>query len=222
MADPLLIFKPDASYRLAARAAIWGWLSSERDWKVESLAWLQPPAALIESHYDFLKGRPFFPWLVDFMTALPLAVGRVTASGTTLEQMRFDLGETRIAQSRQGSLRERYGIFGGVNCLHLSDSPETGGAEVERWAKFVQLDGISVDLAIESDKPDHTYRLRSLATQVASGFHVELASQTIRELLAEESEIDGDRLQALCRIILGTLPKRPERSPPSSPVWRGW
>ena len=205
MADALLIFKPDASYRLAARAGIWGWLSSERDWKVESLAWFQPPAALIESHYDFLKGRPFFPWLVDFMTALPLAVGRVTASGATLEQMRNDLGETRIAQSRPGSLRERYGVYGGVNCLHLSDSPETGSAEVKRWAEFVQLDEVSVDLTFESDKPDHTYRLRSLATQVAGGFHVELASQTIRELLAEESEIEGDQLQALWRIILGAL-----------------
>ncbi len=205
MADALLIFKPDASYRIAARAGIWGWLSSERDWKVESLAWFQPPAALIESHYDFLKGRPFFPWLVDFMTALPLAVGRVTASGATLEQMRHDLGETRIAQSRPGSLRERYGVFGGVNCLHLSDSPETGSAEVKRWAEFVQLDEVSVDLAVESDKPNHTYRLRSLATQVAGGFHVELASQTMRELLAEESEIDGDQIQALWRIILGAL-----------------
>ena len=205
MADALVIFKPDASYRLAARAGLWGWLSAERDWKVESLAWFQPPAPLIESHYDFLKGRPFFPWLVDFMTALPLAVGRVTASGATLEQMRHDLGETRIAQSRPGSLRERYGIYGGVNCLHLSDSPETGSAEVKRWAEFVQLDEMSVDLAVETDKPDHTYRLRSLATQVAGGIHVELASQTIRELLAEESEIDGERLQALWRVTLGAL-----------------
>ena|ERR1700674_1668280 len=205
MADALLIFKPDASYRLAPRAGIWGWLSTERDWKVESLAWFQPPASLIESHYDFLKERPFFPWLVDFMTALPLAVGRVTASATALEQMRHDLGETRIAQARPGSLRERYGIFGGINCLHLSDSPETGSAEVERWAKFVQLDDVSVDLAIETDKPDHTYRLRSLATQVSGGFHVELASQTIRELLAEESDIDGERLEALWRITLGAL-----------------
>src|ERR1700686_4013524 len=151
MADALLIFKPDASYRLAARAGLWGWLASERDWKVESLTWFQPPASLIESHYDFLKGRPFFPWLVDFMTALPLAVGRVTASGEALERMRFDLGETRIAQWGPGSLRECYGIFGGINCLHLSDSPETGTAEVQRWAKFVQLDEVSADLAVESD-----------------------------------------------------------------------
>jgi len=205
MADALVIFKPDASYRLAARAGLWGWLSAERDWKLESLAWFQPPASLIESHYDFLKGRPFFPWLVDFMSALPLAVGRVTASGETLERMRHDLGETRIAQSRPGSLRERYGIYGGVNCLHLSDSPETGSAEVKRWAEFVQLDEVTVNLAVETDQPDHTYRLRSLATQVAGGIHVDLASQLVRELLAEESEIDGERLAALWRVILGAL-----------------
>ena len=184
MADALLIFKPDAAYRLAARAGIWGWLSSERGWKIESLEWFHPPSSLIESHYDFLQGRPFFPWLVDFMTALPVVVGRVTASPESLAQMRFDLGETQIARSRPGSLRERYGIFGGLNCLHLSDAPETGASEVRRWSAFVQLDQVKVRLEEASEKPDHTYHLRSLATQIAGGIHVDLASQTVGELLA--------------------------------------
>jgi nucleoside diphosphate kinase len=205
VADALVIFKPDAAYRLAARAGIWGWLASERDWKVESLTWFQPPAVLIESHYDFLKGRPFFGWLIDFMTALPMPVGRVSASAEALERMRFDLGETRIQQSRPGSLRERYGIFGGINCMHLSDAPETGASEVARWAKFVQLDKIDAELEVDTDKPDHTFHLRSLATQVASGIHVELASQTMRELMAEESDIEGPELEALWRITLGAL-----------------
>ena len=205
MADALLIFKPDAAYRLAARAGIWRWLSTEREWKVESLDWFQPPASLIENHYDFLQGRPFFPWLVDFMTALPVVVGRVTASAESLMQMRYDLGETQIAKSRPGSLREHYGIFGGLNCLHLSDAPETGDAEVKRWSQFVQLDAVKVRLDDESEKPDHTYHLRSLATQVASGIHVELASQAIGELLAEESELEGPELEALRRITLGAL-----------------
>lgn len=205
MADALVIFKPDAAYRLAARAGIWGWLSSEREWKVESLTWFQPPASLIESHYDFLKGRPFFGWLVDFMTALPMLVGRVSATAEALERMRYDLGETRIQQSRPGSLRERYGIFGGVNCLHLSDAPETGASEVARWAKFVQLDKLDVDLEVDTDKPDHTFHLRSLATQVAGSIHVDLASQMMRELLTEESDLEGPQLEALWRIILGAL-----------------
>jgi nucleoside diphosphate kinase len=203
--DALLIFKPDAAYRLAVRAGLWSWLASERKWKVESLAWFQPPVSLIESHYDFLQGRPFFPWLVDFMTALPLIVGRVTASADALKLMRYDLGETRIAQSRPGSLRERYGIFGGLNCLHLSDAPETGAAEVEKWSKVVQLEKVAVELETKSHHPDHTYQLRSLATQLAAGFHVELASRTIRELLAEESAIQGKQREALYRVILGAL-----------------
>jgi nucleoside-diphosphate kinase len=205
LADALLIFKPDAAYRLAARAGIWRWLSTEREWKVESLDWFQPPASLIENHYDFLQGRPFFPWLVDFMTALPVVVGRVTASAESLIQMRYDLGETQIAKSRPGSLREHYGIFGGLNCLHLSDAPETGDAEVKRWSQLVQLDAVKVRLEDESEKPDHTYHLRSLATQVASGIHVELASQAIGELLAEESALEGAELEALRRITLGAL-----------------
>jgi nucleoside-diphosphate kinase len=205
LADALLIFKPDAAYRLAARAGIWKWLASEREWKIQSLEWFQAPSSLIEDHYDFLQGRPFFPWLVDFMTALPVVVGRITAADDSLKQMRYELGETQIAKSRPGSLRERFGIFGGLNCLHLSDAPDTGEAEVKRWSKFVQLDQVNVRLEESSDKADHTYHLRSLATQVAAGIHVELASQTIGELLAAESDLEGAQLDALRRITLGAL-----------------
>lgn len=205
MADALVIFKPDAAYRLSARAGIWGWLSSERDWKIESLDWFHPPPSLIESHYDFLQGRPFFPWLVDFMSALPVVVGRVSASDQALGLMRYDLGETQIANARPGSLRERYGIYGGLNCLHLSDAPETGAAEVKRWAEHVQLDQVKVSLDERSRKPDHTYHLRSLATQVAAGTHLGTASEMFRQLVAEETDLDGERLEALWRITLGAL-----------------
>lgn len=205
LADALLIFKPDSAYRLSARAGIWGWLSTERDWKVESLEWFQPTASLIESHYDFLRERPFFPWLVDFMTALPVIVGRVTAEDQALGLMRYDLGETQIHKSRPGSLRERYGIFGGLNCLHLSDAPETGATEVKRWSEFVQLDEVKVDLDRRSDKPDHTFHLRSLATQVAGGIHSGSASDMIRQLLSEETDLAGAQLEALWRITLGAL-----------------
>ncbi len=139
------------------------------------------------------------------MSALPVVVGRVTASEEALKQMRYELGETQIAKSRPGSLRERYGIYGGLNCLHLSDAPETGAAEVKRWSEVVQLDQVKVRLDDTNDKPDHTFHLRSLATQVAGGIHIELASQMIRELLAEECDLGGEKLEALCRVTLGAL-----------------
>jgi hypothetical protein len=76
---------------------------------------------------------------------------------------------------------------------------------VARWAKFVQLDKVAVKLEKTSDRPDHSYHLRSLATQVNAGNHVELASEAMRALLAEESQLGGEKLDALCRITLGAL-----------------
>jgi nucleoside-diphosphate kinase len=205
MAEALVMFKPDGAHRLAVRAGLWSWLSSERSWKLDSLAWWQPPAQLIEQHYDFLKGRPFFPWLVDFMSALPLLVGRVTSSAAGLEEMRHDLGETRITEARPGSLRERYGIFGGINCMHLSDSAETGETELAMWRQHLALDRIEVELDSPNTHPDHTYRLRSLARQVADGHHVVLAGEGMRQLLRSETDLSEPDYEALCRVTLGAL-----------------
>lgn len=205
MADALCIFKPDAAHRPAVRAAAAAWLLSEDGWKVHGLTWFQAPRALIEEHYDFLQGRPFFPWLVDFMSALPVVVGRVEADAAVLERMRYDLGETRIAESRPGSLRERYGIGGGVNILHLSDAPETGAKEVTLWSAHVDLSAGDADLATTSTAPDRTYHLRSLALQYGAGIHRELAQAGIERLLRQESDLDADRFPTLARIILGAF-----------------
>jgi nucleoside-diphosphate kinase len=201
----LVIFKPDGAHRLAVRAALWSWLRSERDWRVEGLTWYRPSVALVEDHYDFLRGRPFFPWLIDFMSAVPVLVGRVSAPPEGLERMRYELGETRIHESRPGSLRERCGIGGGVNVLHLSDSPETGVKEVELWSRHVRLDVVDAGLAGSADRPDHTFHLRSLAAQYAAGVHADLAGQCMRRLLREESDLVGDDFDALVRVVLSAF-----------------
>jgi nucleoside-diphosphate kinase len=203
--EALLIFKPDAAHRLAVRAGVWSWLRTERDWKLVALTWYQPPGELVRSHYDFLQGRPFFPWLVDFMTALPVLVGRLEAEPEGLERMRYELGETRIHEARPGSLRERYGIGGGVNVLHISDSPESGAREIELWRHYLPLDGVDVDLPVASDLPDHTFHLRSLAGQYAAGIHAELAAQEIMRLLREETDLSVDGFEALTRVVLGAF-----------------
>jgi nucleoside-diphosphate kinase len=205
VSDALLVFKPDSAHRTAVRAALWNWLSSEREWKLLGMSWYQPPVELVDEHYDFLRGRPFYPWLVEFMTALPVVVGRISADVDGLEHMRHELGETRIPEARPGSLRERYGIGGGVNVLHLSDSPESGAREVALWAGRVDLGHIDAGLETATGRPDHTYHLRSLASQYANGVHRDLAAQEIRRLLGEESELVGRDLDALSRIILGAF-----------------
>lgn len=204
MASALVILKPDASHRLAVRAALWSWLHEERGWKLAGLTWFQPPAELIQQHYDFLQGRPFFPWLVDFMSALPLLVGKVEAAPAELDNMRYELGETRIHEARPGSLRELYGIWGGVNCLHLSDSADSGEKETKLWAGYLDLAKADAKLELPADPiPDHTFRLRSLFGQVAAGVHRDLAMQEIKKLLHQETDLAGDGFDSLCRILLG-------------------
>jgi len=206
--DALVIFKPDGAHRLAVRDALWTWLQSERDWQLHSLCWHRPSIELVEEHYDFLRGRPFFPWLVDFMSAVPVLVGRVSAESDGLERMRYELGETRIHESRPGSLRERFGIGGGVNVLHLSDSPESGAKEVELWSRHLSLDTVTERPAADGDgpaRPDHTYHLRSLAAQYGAGTHADLAGQAIRRLLREESDLVGDDFDSLVRIVLSAF-----------------
>ena len=202
----LLIFKPDAAYRRRARAEIWTWLRGRDDLELTGLRWFHAPRELIEQHYDFLKGRPFFGWLVDFMSALPVIVGRLEAEPADLERIRFDLGETQIQKARPDSLRERYGIYGGVNCLHLSDSPESGEKETELWSRYVEFEGVnSKGLADAAGAPDHTYRLRSLAAQYSAGIHKQQAADRMLELLQEESDLGGDRFQVYSRIMLGAF-----------------
>ncbi len=206
MTPALLIFKPDAAYRRAVRAGIWRWIQGRDDMKLTGLRWFHPPRKLIEQHYDFLEGKPFFPWLVDFMSALPVVVGLLEAEPADLERIRHDLGETQIQKARPGSIRELYGIYGGVNCLHLSDSAASGEKETELWSRFVKFDGVRPDhLAESGGAPDHTYHLRSLASQYIAGVHRDLAAEAILTLLQEETDLGGLEFQTYSRIMLGAF-----------------
>ncbi len=202
----LLIFKPDAAYRRAVRAGIWRWLQERDDLELTGLRWFHAPKELIEQHYDFLEGKPFFPWLVDFMSALPVVVGRLESEPADLERIRNDLGETQIVKARPGSIRERYGIYGGVNCLHLSDSAESGEKETTLWSRYVKFEGVRPDhLADSAGAPHHTYHLRSLASQYSAGVHRDLAGDRMLALLQEETDLGGLEFQAYSRIMLGAF-----------------
>src|SRR3979411_693669 len=101
----LLILKPDAAYRRSVRAGMWKWLQARDDLELTGLRWFHAPRALIEQHYDFLEGKPFFPWLVDFMSALPVVVGELEADPPDLERIRHDLGESQIQKAPPATRR---------------------------------------------------------------------------------------------------------------------
>jgi nucleoside-diphosphate kinase len=199
--EALILLKPDASYRLMVRHKVFSWLIRQQYGKLLSLKWFLPPEELIQQHYSFLSDRPFFPWLVKFMTTLPILVGKIQVSDSGLAGLRFDLGETQAHIARPNSIREMYGIYGGVNCVHLSDSPESAVSEVALWEKYVELSGgVDVDFSEPANAPDYTHRLRSLASLIKQNLHKDEASKVFTELLAAESQLNNQHV--LCEIIL--------------------
>ena len=60
-------------------------------------------------------------------------------------------------------------------------------------------------LPTESDRTDHTFHLRSLASQYGDGIYADLAAQEIMRLLREESDLTGDGFEALTRVVLGAF-----------------
>ncbi len=202
MSQALLIFKPDASHRLACRAGCWRWLSDNPKVEVKSLQWFQASPELIKQHYGFLAGRPFYPWLIDFMTALPLLVGRLEAESGDLNGLRDALGETMVQLARPASLRQRFGIFGGINCLHVSDSVESGEHEVDLWSQHLDMSvGIKDSPGLTVQDPDHTFQLRCLAYQVSSSIHAETAGAEMRRLLRQETDLDDAGFESLWRVV---------------------
>jgi hypothetical protein len=56
-----------------------------------------------------------------------------------VQKIRDFLGATFVQKAGPNTIRGKYGIWGGVNSVHASDSVESGIRELELWEKIVTL-----------------------------------------------------------------------------------
>jgi hypothetical protein len=77
--------------------------------------------------------------------------------------------------------------------------------EVDLWSKRVSLDTMDTAVDLTNGRPDHTFHLRSLAAQYAAAIHADLAAESIKKLLREESDLAGDSFDTLVRVVLGAF-----------------
>nr|CAJ20261.1 nucleoside diphosphate kinase, putative [Toxoplasma gondii RH] len=73
----------------------------QRGYKLVALKMKSPDATLLEEHYADLKGKPFFPGLISYMTSGPV-VCMVWEGTDVVKQGRRMLGETRPLESNPG------------------------------------------------------------------------------------------------------------------------
>jgi nucleoside-diphosphate kinase len=96
---------------------------------------------LANKHYCMHKGKPFFDWLIEFVSWGDLVI-LVLEREHIIESVRNLLGPKKVEQAIQEnplSIRAKYGMFGGVNVAHASDSKSSALHEISLWREELNL-----------------------------------------------------------------------------------
>lgn len=138
MERTLVLVKPDGVQR-----GLVGEIISRlerRGLKLAALKLMAVDEALARQHYAEHTARPFFPSLLQFITAAPV-VAMVWEADNAVALVRQTLGETNPAHSPAGTIRGDFGIDIGRNLAHGSDSPESAAREVSLFFRPEEIIG---------------------------------------------------------------------------------
>lgn len=204
----LVFIKPDAVIRRYTGARLLKSLTQNAD--VDHYEVLSPERDfLANEHYSEHEGRFFYEWLVDYVTTTPLHV-LILEGDQIIQKVRESLGDTVPNEADPSSLRGRYGIHGGLNATHASDSPSTAGAEISLWDSILSDDLSNHDRRMNQyisqyiDYPQvDPLRLREVTTQLIEGeISEEMARTTLTTLLARESDVSSSVISDLCDVMI--------------------
>ena len=93
---------------------------------------------LATQHYAEHASKPFFPGLLKFITSSPVLVCAVRGVNA-ITVCRNLIGATNGQKADAGTIRGDYGMSGGNNLIHGSDSPESAERELALWFKPEEL-----------------------------------------------------------------------------------
>ncbi len=127
MEKTLIILKPDAVQR-----GLVGQIISRLEDKgllIAGMKMMQISTELAERHYAPHKGKPFYPGLIEYITAGPVVVMAV-AGQRAIDIARKLMGATFGYESEPGTIRGDFGASKTYNLIHGSDAPETAEQEL--------------------------------------------------------------------------------------------
>jgi nucleoside-diphosphate kinase len=91
---------------------------------------MQVTRALAEVHYGEHKEKPFYPGLVDFITAGPV-VAMAVRGPRAIKVMRDLMGKTFGHEAAPGTIRGDFSASTAFNIVHGSDSPASAARELD-------------------------------------------------------------------------------------------
>lgn len=132
MEQTLVILKPSAVERRLIGQIISR--IENRGLIITGMKMMQLDEKILREHYAHLVDRPFFPSIVESMTASPVIV--MCLKGVdAVNVFRTMTGVTNGRNAAPGTLRGDYCMSGQANIVHASDSVENAEIEINRFFK---------------------------------------------------------------------------------------
>jgi nucleoside-diphosphate kinase len=145
METTLIILKPDAVQRGLMGTILERF--ERKGLRIAAMKMMMVPRDLAETHYGEHKEKPFFPGLIDFITSSPVVVLAIQGINAIAVSRKL-IGATNGQKAEPGTIRGDFGMSGGYNMIHGSDSPESAQRELALWFK----DGEIVEFEKTSEK----------------------------------------------------------------------
>lgn len=130
MEKTLVIFKPSAVQR-----GLIGEILSRFERKgltIVAMKMARLSEAILREHYAHLVDRPFFPFILDSMTASPVVL-MVLEGVDAVKVVRLLTGATNSREALPGTIRGDFSMSGQENVIHASSSIEDAEVEVKRF-----------------------------------------------------------------------------------------
>lgn len=209
----LFVLKPDAVIRRYVGAYALKKLLEE-NFKIIAFKETKITRDFAEVHYAEHKGKFFYNWLIDFIT-LSNVVVTVVEGENVIKRVREILGSTMAHKADPDTIRGKYGIWGGINVAHASDSPETANREVNLWITNLELKE-NAEEAMEKvneyikrweipKQGDHTKELRDLCKKFdEKEISIESFEKQLKYYLSLDAEEEKD-VEGLTKIIIENM-----------------
>jgi len=127
MEKTLVLIKPDAFGNNHAGDILK--IYEDAGFKIVAAKVMRMTPELAAKHYAEHIGRPFYPSLVEFMTAAPL-MALVLRGEDVIKRVRELNGATNPAEAAEGTVRKLFAADKTHNAVHASDSPESAAREI--------------------------------------------------------------------------------------------
>ena len=214
-----VIIKPDGTARRRVSALVIKALL-DRGYSVRAFKEMKVSKSLAEMHYAVHEEKPFFPWLVDFITSANVLT-MILEADNVIEGVREALGATFVQKASPDSLRGRYGIWAGINIAHASDGPDTAITEISLWKTEGGVEESDDAEAFawayinkhSSGSADYTMDIRNIVKESIANRNTSTAVlSSLEDLLGRDADgIEKKSISALANAIFDYIKEEAEK-----------